>query len=279
MIGRLAMFKVFLNSFFIQSAWSFEKMQGLGFAAAIAPALKDIYQDEGQGCSALKRHLVYYNTHPYMAAPILGAVIRMEEDVKDGKLDAGNITSFKESLIGPYGAIGDTFFWGSIRPLASVIGVLSALIWGLWGPIVFLVVYNLFHIWMRWFGLYKGYKLGEDVVEYIKTLGLPEQALKIRAVAAGLLGVLVATLIFKMFKPGMFGAQAVMSSQNVFIPDRGISGTDQIYQLFLAAIFIVTATILLSALLRKGIAVSLAIYLLFLPAFVFLIVMDVLKRI
>ncbi|MDP2682834.1 MAG: PTS system mannose/fructose/sorbose family transporter subunit IID [Deltaproteobacteria bacterium] len=267
MIGRFTIFKVFLNSFFIQSAWSFEKMQGLGFASAIAPAIKDIYKDRDQASAAFKRHMVFYNAHPYMASPILGAVIRMEEEVKDGKLDAKEVVSFKESLIGPYGAIGDTFFWGSVRPIASVLGVLSALILpgvsgGLWGPIVFLVVYNLFHIWMRWFGLHKGYKLGEDVVEYIKTLGLPEQALRIRIIATGLLGIMVAALIFKLFKTGMFGIQPV-----------------QIYQLFLITGFITTATILLSIFLRKGISVSLAIYLLFLPAIIFLIVMNMLQRV
>ncbi|HKZ46906.1 MAG TPA: PTS system mannose/fructose/sorbose family transporter subunit IID [Thermodesulfobacteriota bacterium] len=264
MIGRFTIFKVFLNSFFIQSAWSFEKMQGLGFASAIAPAIKDIYKDRDQASAALKRHMVFYNAHPYMASPILGAVIRMEEEVEDGKLDAKEVVSFKESLIGPYGAIGDTFFWGSVRPTASVLGVLSALILsgGLWGPIVFLVVYNIFHIWMRWVGLNKGYKLGGDVVEYIKTLGLPGQALRIRIIATGLLGIMVAALIFKLFKTGMFGIQPV-----------------QIYQLFLITGFITTATILLSILLRKGISVSLAIYLLFLPAIIFLVVMNMLQRV
>lgn len=262
MMSRTTMFKVFINSLFIQSAWSFEKMQGLGFASAIAPAIKDIYKDTDHASAALKRHMVFYNAHPYMASPILGAVIRMEEEIRDGKRLAGEVAFFKESLMGPYGAIGDTFFWGSIRPLASVIGVLSALIWGLWGPVALLVVYNIFHIWMRWFGLHKGYNLGEDVVEYIKSLGLPERALRIRTFAAGLLGVLVAILIFKLFKAGMFGTQPI-----------------QTYQLFLAAIFMATATILLSMLLRKGISVSLAMYLLFLPAFVFFVVMDMLQRI
>lgn len=262
MISRLAMFKVFLNSFFIQSAWSFEKMQGLGFASAIAPAINDIYKDADKASSALKRHMVFYNAHPYMASPILGAVIRMEEDVRDGKRPAEEVAYFKQSLMGPYGAIGDAFFWGAIRPLASVVGVLSAFIWGLWGPVIFLLVYNFFHMWMRWLGLHKGYKLGEDVVEYIKSMCLPEWALKIRIIASGLLGLLVATLIFKMFKAGMFGARPV-----------------QIYQLFLAAIFMTTATMLLSILLRKGISVSLALYLLFLPAFIFIVVMDILQRI
>lgn len=259
MINRFTMFKVFFNSFFIQSAWSFEKMQGLGFASAIAPAINYIYKDRDRAAAALKRHMVFYNAHPYMASPILGAVIRMEEDVKDGKLDAGGIASFKESLIGPYGAIGDTFFWGSVRPIASILGVFTALIYGLWGPLVFLVVYNIFHIWMRWVGLNKGYTLGGDVVGYIKTLALPDLSLRIRIIATGLLGIMVAALIFKLFNTGMFGIQ--------------------IYQLFLITGFITTVTILLSIFLRKGVSVSLAIYLLFLPAFVSLIVMNILQRV
>jgi len=91
---------------------------------------------------------------------------------------------------------------------------------------------------------------------------LPEQALRIRIIATGLLGIMVAALIFKLFKTGMFGIQPV-----------------QIYQLFLITGFITTATILLSILLRKGISVSLAIYLLFLPAIIFLVVMNMLQRV
>lgn len=262
MISRVAMLKVFLNSFFIQSAWSFEKMQGLGFAAAIAPAIKDIYKDTDSVSSAIKRHMVFYNAHPYMASPILGAVIRMEEEVRDGKRAAEEVVFFKQSLMGPYGAIGDTFFWGAVRPLASVVGVLSAFIWGLWAPVVFLAAYNIFHIWMRWSGLHNGYRLGEDVVEYIKSLKLPERALNIRAIASGLLGILVAALIFRLSATGMFGMH----------PGKTV-------QLFLAAIFMAAAVMFLSILLRKGISVSLAVYMLFLPALVFFIVMDILQRI
>lgn len=256
MIGRVALLKVFLNSFFIQSAWSFEKMQGLGFAAAIAPAIRDIYEEKEQVRAALKRHMVFYNAHPYMASPILGAVVRMEQEVKEGKRDAKDIALFKDSLIGPYGAIGDTFFWGSIRPFASVFGVSSALLWGMWGPLVFLTVYNIFHLWMRWFGLYKGYKLGEEVVGYIKSLELPKWALRIRTITTGLLGILLAVAVLKIL-----GIQPVKAST-----------------LFVIIVLIIT-TILLSGLLRKGISITLAIYLLFLPLFAFLVSMGLLDRI
>ena len=74
MITRGAMLKVFFDSFFIQSSWSFEKMQSLGFAAAISPAIVEVYRDSPEGKSAaLKRPLAFYNAHPYMASPVLGA--------------------------------------------------------------------------------------------------------------------------------------------------------------------------------------------------------------
>lgn len=257
-IDRFTMFKVFLRSFFIQSAWSFEKMQGLGFAAAIAPAIKSIYKDKAQACEAIKRHMVFYNAHPYMGSPILGAVIKLEQETNEGKRDSGEVALFKKSLIGPYGAIGDTFFWGSVRPLASVLGVLSALIWGFWGPVVFLIVYNIFHLWMRWFGLQKGYNLGEDIVEYIKSLELPEWALRIRLVTAGFLGILTAVLSFKLFESV-----------------AALNKSAQIYQMILMSVFIMGSTVLLSALLRRGISVLFAIYLLLLPAFALLIAMNV----
>lgn len=259
MIGRFSMFKVFLNSFFIQSAWSFEKMQGLGFAAAMAPAIKDIYKDREQACAAIRRHMVFYNAHPYMASPILGAAIKMEEEVREGRRDARDISSFKESLIGPYGAIGDTFFWGSVRPLASVLGVISALICGLWGPVVLLITYNLFHLWMRWFGLCEGYRLGEDVVEYIQSLRLPEWAARIRLATAGLLGALIAIIIVRMFEVDVL--QKMLPAQP--------------YHIFIAAALLATTTVVLSALLRRGLPVLMAIYLLFLPVSVFLTIINI----
>ncbi|MBI3398207.1 MAG: PTS system mannose/fructose/sorbose family transporter subunit IID [Deltaproteobacteria bacterium] len=252
------MFKVFLNSFFIQSAWSFEKMQGLGFAAAIAPAINDIYKDTDRINEAMKRHTVFYNAHPYMASPILGAVIKMEEEVKEGKRDAKDIASFKENLVGPYGAIGDTFFWGSIRPFASVLGIISAIFWDLWGHLVFLVIYNIFHLWMRWFGLYKGYKLGENVVAHIKSLSLPQWVLRVRLITAGILGGVVAGVVLK-------GMHIAMGQ------------TVQVYQIFLAAILAAVLVVLSAAIMRNRVSILMAIYLLFLPAFIFFIMMGIIK--
>lgn len=193
MVSRYTLFKVFAGSLFVQSSWSFEKMQSLGFACAITPALKQIYSGDDAGLmAAQKRHLSLYNAHPYMASAVLGASINLEEKARNNECRPEAASAFKKLVMGPYGAIGDAFFWGSLRPFASSIGVLSAVLWGMWGPVVFLIVYNAVHLWMRWHGLKKGYELGTGVVDYIKALELPGWSERLKLAGAATLGALFA---------------------------------------------------------------------------------------
>lgn len=233
--------RVFLGSFFIQASWNFEKMQGLGFAAALSPALDEAFSGEKRK-EAYKRHLAFYNAHPYMASPVLGAVINLEEN---GRGDEG--VRLKELVMAPYGAIGDNFFWGSIRPLASSAGVLVAFLLGMWGPVIFLALYNVFHIWMRWNGLKKGYALGEGVVAYVRSLDLPERGAAAKSGAAVLLGAL--------------SAIAAMEFLSAFLPDGGFRTA-----LAFAGFFAFLAgAVLMSLPVRRGLTVSKMVYITMLP--------------
>ncbi len=249
MVRTSSILKVFIASFFLQASWSFEKMQGLGFAAAISPAIKDVFNGGGNFVSAMKRHLAFYNAHPYMASPVLGAAIRLEEKGRSGEgpVDAG--VRLKTMVMGPYGAIGDSFFWGSVRPLASCLGVLSAMLWGLWGILVFLLFYNVFHLWMRWEGLVMGYKLGDGVLGYVKSLELPRWSIRLRYAAAAILGV-------------FFTAAAIDLSQ------RAVMIRHLEYQaawLLAGVVLMFVLAIFFSMLLKKGVAVTRLIYIVVLP--------------
>ena len=50
---------------FLQGTWNFERMQNGGWAYSIIPAIKALYHDKDSQAAALKRHLEFYNTHPY----------------------------------------------------------------------------------------------------------------------------------------------------------------------------------------------------------------------
>ncbi len=244
MIKTSSMIKVFLGSFFIQASWSFEKMQGLGFAAAISPAIKEMFKG-AESASAAKRHLAFYNAHPYMASPVLGAAIRLEEKGKAGEREPAASARFKTMVMGPYGALGDSFFWGAVRPLASLLGVLTAALWGLWGPLVFLAVYNVFHLWMRWRGLVKGYELGEGVVGYIKSLELPKWSIRLKNITAAVLGIYFALAAINLTRP--------------VVAVRGLTYVSA--WTFAGAVLMFAAAIFLNMLFKKGATVARLIYL------------------
>ncbi|MBI5683174.1 MAG: PTS system mannose/fructose/sorbose family transporter subunit IID [Deltaproteobacteria bacterium] len=241
-LNKFSLFKVLWNSFFIQSALSFEKMQGMGFALAITPALKKIYKDKDELVKAVKRHMEFFNTHPYMASVIIGSAIKIEEDIKEGMVPTETVSIFKKSLMGPYGAIGDMYYWGSIKPMAAVTGVmLAALSVGIWAGAAFLVIYNIPHIWMRFKGLFAGYSMGIDAAEYIKSLNMPDVSIKIRYWTVFLLGLFLA----------LYGSKAWQIKLPVV--DTNI----------INLMAIPVATVLFAWLIRRGVSVSVIVYSIF----------------
>lgn len=196
--------RAFLRSFLIQSSWSFERMQTLGFLYSIAPAIRTIYKNKEGLKKAYRRHMEFFNTNPYMAPAIIGATIKMEED---GASDE-DIRGLKVGLMGAYGAVGDSLFWGSLRPLAAVVGVVFALNASFWAPIVFLAIYNVPHIFIRSYGMLMGYRTGMGVVKSIKELDIPAKVQQIKSgilFAAGFILSLTISMVALMQK-GMGGA-------------------------------------------------------------------------
>ncbi|WP_303032261.1 PTS system mannose/fructose/sorbose family transporter subunit IID, partial [Dubosiella newyorkensis] len=55
------------RSTFLQGSWNYERMQNGGFCYAMIPAIKALYKNKEDQVAALKRHLEFFNTHPYMA--------------------------------------------------------------------------------------------------------------------------------------------------------------------------------------------------------------------
>lgn len=47
-------------------------MQNGGWAFSMIPAIKKLYKTKEDRSQALKRHLEFFNTHPYIASQFLG---------------------------------------------------------------------------------------------------------------------------------------------------------------------------------------------------------------
>jgi PTS system mannose-specific IID component len=191
--------KVLLRSFLLQASWNFERLQSLGVLYTIAPALRFFYRGE-ELVAAGKRHLEYFNTHPFMASPVLGAILDLEQKQSRGEALQVGVQDFKRMVMAPYAAIGDAFFWGAIRPLAAGVALFFAFMGSLWAPVVYLVLFNLPHLWCRVAGLLGGYSLGLRIVEIIQRLRLPDLAVRLKEVTVVLLGGLSAYLTFFSLK-------------------------------------------------------------------------------
>ena len=60
-------------------------MQNLGFAFSVLPLAKNLKANKEQVTALLARHLQLFNTHPYLAAPIIGSVVHMEKNNVEDK--------------------------------------------------------------------------------------------------------------------------------------------------------------------------------------------------
>ena len=155
---------IFIRSNFHQGSWNFERMQALGYCYAMIPAIKRLYQGEDRK-KALKRHLEFFNTQPFVTAPILGVNLAMEEQKANGaNIDDGSINGLKVGLMGPLAGVGDPIFWGTLRPVVAALGASIALSGSLLGPILFFVLFNAVRLGIRWWGVSYGYKKGTSIV-------------------------------------------------------------------------------------------------------------------
>lgn len=162
-------------------------MQNLGFAFAMIPSIRFLSRDREEKSRMLCRHLQSFNTHPCLSGPIIGSVMRLEEDLyRDGNCDEAD--RLKTALMAPYAAMGDSLFWGSLKPLAAVVGVLLALKGFIIAGLVLLLLYNPLHLWIRLKGFLEGYRKGKDGVDFIRDMNLPRLSGMIRWASVLVLG-------------------------------------------------------------------------------------------
>jgi PTS system mannose-specific IID component len=187
-IRTLDLLKVFIRSFLLQASWSYDRMQSLGFAYAIQPVLRRLYPDQEEYRSRLDLHMEYFNTQPYLAAFILGATAKLELERASGRGREADIPGLKSALMAPLGALGDSFFWGALMPLAAVIAVAMLMTGAWWAPLLFLVLYNTWHVGLRAGVFVWGYRSAGDAVALMSHYSFTKMAKLFKAVSLAVLG-------------------------------------------------------------------------------------------
>ena len=147
-------------------SFNFERMQSMGFCVTMIPAIKRLYSQKEDQAAALKRHLEFFNTQPWIGSAIMGVTAAMEQEKANGAdIDDATISGIKVGLMGPLAGVGDPIFWGTLRPVLAALGASIALAGGnIFGPILFFIAINIARALTRWYGLKYGYEKGVEIV-------------------------------------------------------------------------------------------------------------------
>ena len=158
--------KVWWRSTFIQGSWNYERMQNGGWAYTLIPALKRLYHTKEDRSAALKRHLEFFNTHPYLASPIIGVTMALEEERANGApIDDKAIQGVKVGMMGPLAGVGDPVFWFTVKPISGALAASLAMAGNIMGPILYFVLWNAIRMAFLWYTQEFGYKAGSKITE------------------------------------------------------------------------------------------------------------------
>lgn len=154
------------RSTFLQGSWNYERMQNGGWAFAMIPAIKKLYTTPEEQKAALKRHLEFFNTHPYVASPIIGVTLALEEQRANGApIDDAAVQGVKIGMMGPLAGVGDPVFWFTVRPMLGALGASIAMGGSILGPILFFVLWNVIRWAFMWYTQEFGYNAGTKITE------------------------------------------------------------------------------------------------------------------
>ena len=158
--------KVWWRLTFLQGSWNYERMQNLGWAYALMPAIKKLYTTKEDRAADLERHLEFFNTHPYVAAPIMGVTMALEEERANGaEIDDTAIQGVKIGMMGPLAGVGDPVFWYTVRPILGALGASLALAGNIMGPIIFFLGWNIIRMAFLWYTQEVGYRAGSNITK------------------------------------------------------------------------------------------------------------------
>ncbi|HEM3540165.1 PTS system mannose/fructose/sorbose family transporter subunit IID [Streptococcus suis] len=218
--------KVWWRSTFLQGSWNYERMQNLGWAYAMIPAIKKLYTKKEDQAAALERHLEFFNTHPYVASPILGVTLALEEERANGaEIDDTAIQGVKIGMMGPLAGIGDPVFWFTVRPILGALGASLAQSGNIMGPIIFFLGWNAIRMAFLWYTQEFGYKAGSEITKDMSG-GILQDITK----GASILGMFILAVLVQRWVSINFTvdlpAKQLSEGAYIVFPEGTVTGTE-----------------------------------------------------
>lgn len=208
---------------FLQGSWNYERMQNGGWCYSIIPAIKKLYSNKEDQISALKRHMEFYNTHPYVSAPVMGVTLALEEERANGaQVDDAAIQGVKVGMMGPLAGVGDPVFWYTVRPILGALGASMAMSGNIIGPLLFFVVWNVIRMAFLWYTQEFGYKVGTEITKDLSGGLLGKITSGASILGMFIIGALVQRWVSISFAPTV---STVQLSEGAYIDWSAISST------------------------------------------------------
>ena len=209
--------KVFFRSLTMEYSWNYERQQHMGYCYSMLPIIRRVYDNKEEQIQAAKRHMEFFNTTPYISTLILGISSAMEEaNANDDCFDASSINSIKAALMSPLAGIGDSLFWGTLRVIATGLGVSLSMQGNILGPLLFLLVFNIPAYIVRWFCLKWGYGFGTSFLSKIEESGLmPKLTMGAAILGLMVIGAMVPNLVSVSVAGSLGTGDSVQSVQSI----------------------------------------------------------------
>lgn len=155
--------KMVWRSLNLQASFNYERMQAAGWLYCILPGLEKIHTDKDDLSTSMQHNLEFFNTHPFLVTFVMGIVLSLEQQ----KADINMIRSVRVAAMGPLGGIGDALFWFTLVPITAGITANMAINGSIAGPILFLLIFNIVQMALRFFLMNWSYELGSKAIEIL----------------------------------------------------------------------------------------------------------------
>lgn len=153
--------KMAWRSCFLQASFNYERMQAAGWLYSILPGLEKIHTDKDDLSTSMEHNLEFFNIHPFLVTFAMGIILSMEQK----KVDIPTIRAVRVSLMGPLGGIGDALFWMTLVPITAGICSNMAIQGNAFGPILFLLIFNVVQFVLRFALMNWSYKMGSSAID------------------------------------------------------------------------------------------------------------------
>ncbi len=191
----------------LQWCWNYERMQAAGYAYAMVPVIKELYDDNDEQCRELERHMVFYNTTPWSSSLIFGADMALEEGYQ---YEVGD--NLKIALMGPLAGIGDTVEAILLQPIFSILTA-SLAKEGNYLAILVGLIPSCLTFFVRWPLAKYAYGKGAEIIKDVAGAGTFDKM----QTAASILGLVVVG----GFVPSMLSGLVIKDIDRTFINDKG----------------------------------------------------------